>query len=61
MMGIFGLTHDANGVALEKLPVAMKVAIGQGLEEMQRRLNECCECAQRICLTIGVHAKIWER
>ena len=29
-MGILGLTHDVNGAALEKLPVAIKVAIGEG-------------------------------
>jgi Recombination directionality factor-like len=29
-MGILGLTHDQNGVALEKLPVTIKVAIGEG-------------------------------
>lgn len=28
-MGILGLTHDDSGVALEKLPVAIKVAIGE--------------------------------
>ncbi len=31
-MGILGLTHDENGSALEKLPVAIKVAIGEGPE-----------------------------
>jgi len=31
-MGILGLTHDENGIALEKLPVTMKVAIGEGPE-----------------------------
>lgn len=31
-MGILGLTHDQNGVALEKLPVTIKVAIGEGPE-----------------------------
>src|SRR5258708_23742877 len=31
-MGILGLTHDENGAALEKLPVTMKVAIGEGPE-----------------------------
>ncbi len=31
-MGILGLTHDENGAALEKLPVTIKVAIGQGPE-----------------------------
>ena len=31
-MGILGLTHDENGVALEKLPVTIKVAIGEGPE-----------------------------
>ena len=29
-MGILGLTHDENGTALEKLPVTIKVAIGEG-------------------------------
>ena len=29
-MGILGLTHDEKGLALEKLPVAIKVAIGEG-------------------------------
>jgi hypothetical protein len=29
-MGILGLTHDENGAALEKLPVAIKVAVGEG-------------------------------
>ena len=29
-MGILGLTHDENGEALERLPVAIKVAIGEG-------------------------------
>jgi len=29
-MGILGLTHDENGEALEKLPVTIKVAIGEG-------------------------------
>jgi len=29
-MGILGLTHDENGMALEKLPVTIKVAIGEG-------------------------------
>lgn len=29
-MGILGLTHDENGVALERLPVTIKVAIGEG-------------------------------
>jgi hypothetical protein len=29
-MGILGLTHDENGAALEKLPVTIKVAIGEG-------------------------------
>jgi hypothetical protein len=28
--GILGLTHDEKGAALEKLPVAIKVAIGEG-------------------------------
>jgi Recombination directionality factor-like len=31
-MGILGLTHDENGSALEKLPVTIKVAIGDGPE-----------------------------
>ena len=31
-MGILGLTHDENGVAMEKLPVTIKVAIGEGPE-----------------------------
>jgi Recombination directionality factor-like len=31
-MGILGLTHDESGVALEKLPVAIKVAIGEAPE-----------------------------
>lgn len=31
-MGILGLTHDENGAALEKLPVTVKVAIGEGPE-----------------------------
>jgi recombination directionality factor gp3-like protein len=31
-MGILGLTHNENGAALEKLPVAIKVAIGEGPE-----------------------------
>jgi hypothetical protein len=31
-MGILGLTHDENGAALEKLPVRIKVAIGEGPE-----------------------------
>jgi Recombination directionality factor-like len=31
-MGILGLTHDESGVALEKLPVTIKVAIGEGPE-----------------------------
>lgn len=31
-MGILGLTHDGNGTALEKLPVTIKVAIGEGPE-----------------------------
>jgi hypothetical protein len=29
-MGILGVTHDENGAALEKLPVTIKVAIGEG-------------------------------
>src|SRR5260370_36049679 len=29
-MGILGLTHDENGAALEKLPVTIKVASGEG-------------------------------
>ncbi len=29
-MGILGLTHDETGVALERLPVTIKVAIGEG-------------------------------
>jgi len=29
-MGILGLTHDENGAAIEKLPVAIKLAIGEG-------------------------------
>jgi len=29
-MGILGLTHDEKGVALEKFPVGIKVAIGEG-------------------------------
>jgi hypothetical protein len=29
-MGILGLTHDENGAALEKFPVTIKVAIGEG-------------------------------
>jgi hypothetical protein len=29
-MGILGLTHDEKGSALEKLPVTIKVAIGEG-------------------------------
>jgi hypothetical protein len=29
-MGILGITHDEKGAALEKLPVAIKVAIGEG-------------------------------
>lgn len=29
-MGILGLTHDENGAALEKLPVTIKVAVGEG-------------------------------
>jgi hypothetical protein len=28
-MAILGLTHDEHGMALEKLPVAIKVAIGE--------------------------------
>lgn len=31
-MSILGLTHDESGVALEKLPVTIKVAIGEGPE-----------------------------
>lgn len=31
-MGILGLTHDENGTALERLPVTIKVAIGEGPE-----------------------------
>jgi len=31
-MGILGLTHDENGSAFEKLPVTIKVAIGEGPE-----------------------------
>lgn len=31
-MGILGLTHDESGLALEKLPVAIKVAIGEAPE-----------------------------
>src|SRR5260370_41968009 len=31
-MGILGLTHDEKGAALEKLPVTIKVAIGEGPE-----------------------------
>ena len=31
-MSILGLTHDENGSALEKLPVTIKVAIGEGPE-----------------------------
>jgi hypothetical protein len=31
-MGILGLTHNENGAALEKLPVTIKVAIGEGPE-----------------------------
>lgn len=31
-MGILGLTHDESGVALEKLPVTIKVGIGEGPE-----------------------------
>jgi|SRR5579875_119991 len=31
-MSILGLTHDENGTALEKLPVTIKVAIGEGPE-----------------------------
>lgn len=31
-MGILGLTHDENGTALEKLPVTIKVAIGEAPE-----------------------------
>lgn len=31
-MSILGLTHDENGAALEKLPVTIKVAIGEGPE-----------------------------
>ncbi|MFZ0520086.1 MAG: hypothetical protein WAL95_03630 [Candidatus Acidiferrales bacterium] len=29
-MGILGLTHDKNGSALERLPIRIKVAIGEG-------------------------------
>ena len=29
-MGILGLTHDANGTVLEKLPVTIEVAIAEG-------------------------------
>jgi hypothetical protein len=32
-MGILGLTHDESGAALEKLPVTIKVAIGEGPEQ----------------------------
>jgi len=31
-MGILGLTHDETGTALEKLPITIKVAIGEGPE-----------------------------
>lgn len=31
-MGILGLTHDESGMALEKLPITIKVAIGEGPE-----------------------------
>lgn len=31
-MGILGLTHDESGAAFEKLPVTIKVAIGEGPE-----------------------------
>lgn len=31
-MGILGLTHDESGAALERLPVTIKVAIGEGPE-----------------------------
>ena len=30
IMGVLGLTHDENGAALEKLPVTIKVAVGEG-------------------------------
>ncbi len=41
-MGILGLTHDENGVALEKLPVTMKVAIGEGPDPERRRPSARC-------------------
>lgn len=34
-MGILGLTHDEKGAALDKLPVIIKVAIGEGPEPGQ--------------------------
>lgn len=38
-MGILGLTHDDNGAALEKLPVMIKVAIGEGPEPSKANSN----------------------
>jgi hypothetical protein len=47
-MGILGLTHDENGAALEKLPVTIKVAIGEG-PPMSRRVGAD---RQRQCSTV---------
>jgi Recombination directionality factor-like len=40
-MGILGLTHDENGSALEKLPVTIKVAIGEGPEPGSENGHPC--------------------
>src|ERR1700730_15307832 len=39
-MGILGLTHDESGVALEKLPVAIKVAIGEAPEPGNQNIHQ---------------------
>lgn len=36
-MGILGLTHDDHGSALQRLPVAIKLAIGRGPDETKGR------------------------
>lgn len=40
-MGILGLTHDERGAALEKLPVTIKVAIGEGPEPADGNSHPC--------------------
>jgi len=57
-MGILGLTHDVSDSALEKLPITIKVAIGEGLEPdsqtSQKKPPQCNTSAEWALVIVGI-------